>query len=74
MRSYRQDDALYELADVLAKEVGTTRTTLVELGIREIARMLEADRLAGDDRYRSYLASEARRLDEARGPVGLGTT
>ena len=59
-RVYRQDDALYELVGLVAQEMGTNRTTTVEVAVRELSRMLM------ETETRNALTSFARRIDRER--------
>lgn len=63
-RTYRQSDELYALAGRLAADLGTTRTTLVELAIRRLARQLGPRE--GGNPLPALLTREAARIDAER--------
>jgi hypothetical protein len=63
-RTYRQDDELYALVGRMAGQLGTTRTTAVEVALRRLARQLEPRE--GGNPLPALMTKEAARIDRER--------
>lgn len=66
IRNYKQHDDLYEVIGTMAADLGTCRTTLVELAVVDLARRLDE----GEKGLKRKLIQQAREIDDERRTAG----